>query len=179
MARPLLTPDLPASDFLNFYWLKQELLDFCRAEGLSTQGSKGDLTERIAIFLATGERRTTQPNRPRTSPMPITFSRDSVIGPGWRCSQPLRAFFRHEIGSHFHFDQRMRDFIAQQVGKTLAEAIEMWQQPRPHERPIAPQFEYNRYLRAFHESHPDATRAEAIQAWKVYKSQPRSAESDG
>lgn len=177
MTRPPLTPDLLASDFLSFYWLKQELLDFCRAEALSTQGSKGDLTERIATFLTTGERPAPPPKRPRAAPMPVTLTRDSVIGPGWRCSEPLRAFFRSEIGPHFHFDQRMRDFIAQEVGKTLQEAIEMWEQPRPTTSPIAPQFEYNRHMRAFYERHPNATRAEAIQVWNEYKAQRRAGEA--
>jgi hypothetical protein len=104
--------------------------------------------------------------------MPTSFTRDTLISSGWRCSQSLRAFFQAEIGSHFHFDQVMRNFIAQGAGKTLQQAIEVWLQPR-QTTTIASQFEYNRHMRAFFERHPDATREEAIRAWNQQKAQRR------
>ena len=42
--RPDLTRQLSAQDFRDYYWLKEELLAFCRAQGLSTLGSKAALT---------------------------------------------------------------------------------------------------------------------------------------
>jgi len=53
--RPLLTKDLPLDDFLHYYWLKEELQQFCRAHGLSASGSKLDITNRIYVYLQTGE----------------------------------------------------------------------------------------------------------------------------
>ena len=41
--------------FRSYYYLKQELVDFCRKNGLSTSGGKAELTERIACFLDTGK----------------------------------------------------------------------------------------------------------------------------
>ena len=56
MNRPELNITLSADDFRAFYFLKDELLQFCRDNGLSTAGSKLELAERIAVFLTSGER---------------------------------------------------------------------------------------------------------------------------
>ena len=178
MTRPELNRQISPQDFLSFYWLKEELIIFLRAQGLSATGSKAELTNRISRFLETG---TVENNAPRKSAkrtdMPTTLTRQSVIGPGWRCSQELRAFFEWEIGPHFHFDGVMRDFIHNGVGNTLQEAIETWEaaqhDPRP-EKPIAPQFEYNRHVREYFKAHPGAPLAEAIQDWKNKKQDRRS-----
>ena len=39
----------------DFYWLKEELQSFCRENGISASGSKIEITDRIEIFLRTGE----------------------------------------------------------------------------------------------------------------------------
>jgi phosphoglycolate phosphatase-like HAD superfamily hydrolase len=82
------------------------------------------------------------------------------------------ALFLNKIGAHFHFDGDMRDLIHHGVGKTLQEAIEMWEaeQRQPtQEKPIAPQFEYNRHIREYFKAHPGAPLQAAIQDWKVKK----------
>ena len=53
--RPTLNRQLDSTTFRDFYWLKEELVDFCRNNGLSTAGGKLEITERIAHFLDTGE----------------------------------------------------------------------------------------------------------------------------
>lgn len=174
MPRPELNRQTKADDFLSFYWLKEELVRFLREQGLSTAGSKADLTARISRFLATGTAPETRaaPKVAKRAEMPKTFTRQSVIGPGWRCSQELRAFLEQEIGLHFHFDGVMRDFIHKGAGKTLQEAIETWEaaQRQPaQEKPIAPQFEYNRHIREYFKAHPGAPLQEAIQDWKLKK----------
>ena len=41
--------------FRNFYYLKQELVEFCRENALPVSGGKIKLTDRIACFLDTGK----------------------------------------------------------------------------------------------------------------------------
>lgn len=172
-ARPELTAALSAETFRDFYWLKAELAAFCRAHGLSTGGSKTEITERVAVFLSSGERvAPTSAGARRTPPMPTLFARETVIGAGWRCSEPLRAFFRQELGERFRFDGVMRDFIRDGEGKTLEEMITAWSRPR-EKTAIAPQFEYNRHMREFFEQHPDATRGAALEAWRQKRARPR------
>ena len=55
MNRPLLTKDLNPEEFNDYYFLKEELKDFCRCEGLKVSGSKGELEKRIVYYLSTGE----------------------------------------------------------------------------------------------------------------------------
>ncbi len=174
--RPRLDSIISAEDFQAFYWLKEELLVFCRAHGLSTSGSKQVLSERIVSFLTRGsvpvQKSAAKPGS--AVKMPEQFTRDMVIGSGWRCSQALRAFFLQEIGPQFHFNGVMRDFIRDGAGRTLQDAINVWEADRCQpkvEKEIAPQFEYNRHFREYFKSHPGATREAAIAAWKVKKGQ--------
>lgn len=62
--RPILERGLDSGEFRDYYYLKEELVAFCRAEGLPTAGSKEELSGRIACFLDTGER-FLPPGKPR------------------------------------------------------------------------------------------------------------------
>jgi hypothetical protein len=175
MDKTRLNKQTSIEDFRRIYWLREELQAFCREEALSTAGSKQELAQRIETYLITGSRPVvkSQPEILKTKePMPRQFYPEMVIGPGWRCSQDLRAFFEQELGARFHFDGVMRDFIKNGVGKTLKEAMQAWeagqQQPKGSKE-IGPQFEYNRHIRAYFEDHPGATLKEAIQAWEIKK----------
>ena len=53
--RPNLDKELDGKTFRSFYYLKEELTDFCRKNGLPATGGKIELTDRIACFLDTGE----------------------------------------------------------------------------------------------------------------------------
>lgn len=57
-ARPDLSKEIDSKTFRSFYYLKEELVVFCRENGLSTSGSKIKLTDRIAHFLDPGEVKT-------------------------------------------------------------------------------------------------------------------------
>lgn len=48
-------PELNGMTFRNFYYLKQELVEFCRENALLVSGGKIELTDRIACFLDTGK----------------------------------------------------------------------------------------------------------------------------
>ena len=55
MNSSLLTKDLNPDEFNDYYFLKEELKDFCRSEGLKVSGSKGDLEKRILHYLSAGK----------------------------------------------------------------------------------------------------------------------------
>ncbi|SCW68811.1 hypothetical protein SAMN02910456_02606 [Ruminococcaceae bacterium YRB3002] len=54
MNRPLLSKETGSAEFTKWYWLKEELVAFCRAEGIPASGSKEILTARICEYLDTG-----------------------------------------------------------------------------------------------------------------------------
>ena len=53
--RPNLDRSLDSQTFKQYYYLKEELVHFCRQNHIPTSGSKIELTERIAYFLETGK----------------------------------------------------------------------------------------------------------------------------
>ncbi|MCA0456677.1 MAG: SAP domain-containing protein [Chloroflexi bacterium] len=177
MQRPPLDLEIKVKDFLAFYWLKAELVEFCRANGLPTGGSKGELTERIAHFLRTGELLlpTTRPKIKSDGQLPTL---DTIINKDYRSSQVNRAFFEEIIGKKFHFSTAFQQYFKDNVGKTFRDAIEYWytleeRARRGEKTTIAPQFEYNQFVRQYHEQNPNTTHAAAVAAWKAYRSQRR------
>ena len=53
--RPDLNNGLDSKVFRSFYYLKEELLAFCKKNGLPTSGGKIELTDRISHYLDTGK----------------------------------------------------------------------------------------------------------------------------
>ena len=177
--RPALTPSLSPGAFREAYWLKKELVTFCRQHGLATSGPKREVAARIAAFLTDGTRLTPAPSARRTGAMPDTFSRETVIGAGWRCSQALRAFFEREAGPGFHFNAAMRAFVRDGEGRTLEDALAVWTASQKEaSREIAPQFEYNRFVRDYHAEHPGTSHADVAAAWARAKAERNQRATD-
>jgi len=173
MSRPALIANLEASEFLRWYWLKADLIAFCRERGLPTAGSKQEITQRVAEHLAGRAVPTVRSLRRATSSMPDEFTPNTVIGPGWRCSQQLRLFFEAECGKGFRFNAALRSFIATGAGQPLSEAVRAYKaslQDGP--QPIAGQFEYNRHMREFKAQHPGSSHKQAVAAWWVKRGTP-------
>ena len=88
--RPALNKSLESKTFKSFYFLKEELIRFCRQEGLQSTGSKAELTERISYYLDTGERLTGR-GKSRTSTNTENIEEDSLIDKrSLLCGTPLR-----------------------------------------------------------------------------------------
>lgn len=169
--RPRLDAALTEKEFSAWYWLKEELVEFCRAHGVSPSGSKREIEARIVDFLAgrrvdkslqqkarvTGE-------RPR-GVMPREFRMEMLIGPGWRCGPALGAYLRGELGNGFRFNAAVREFIHTGKGKRLGDVADCWRGSQGETRAIPEQLEYNRHFRAYFQEHPGATREEAVAAW--------------
>ena len=180
--RPELTAETSPEDFLDFYWLKAELVAFCRAAELRTSGSKIELTERIAHYLKTGEELSpARPSRPRPTSRfdwsTAELTRDTIITDNYKNTQNVRAFFEEEIGPRFKFNTPFMNWMKSHSGSTLGEAIVEWERiaavkkNRTASPEIAPQFEYNRYIRDFLADNPGRSRETAIAHWKIKKSQ--------
>ena len=174
MARPDLAAGLSPEAFRDHYWLKAELMAFCRAAGLSASGGKMEVADRIEAFLRDGTRLVPAKRPARIGAMPGTFTRATVIGEGWRCTQALRVFFEAETHPGFRFDAVARGFVHDGAGRTLGEAADAYMTARGRKREIAPQLEYNRFTRAYAEAHPGASRSEVAAAWKRHRDTPVS-----
>ena len=171
--RPELTTELKRKEFLEYYFLKEELVCFCRENGLPASGGKAELTERIAYFLDTGKvlaAKTVRTQKHKIS----TITRDSIIESDFVCSELHRAFFKREIGESFSFNVAFQKWLKSNAGKTYADAIvaynEIKNTKKPGKKDIGSQFEYNTYVRDFFEENKGASLEDAIKCWKYKKS---------
>lgn len=181
--RPDLTEDTTEETFKNFYWLKEELQSFCRANGISASGSKAVISDRVETFLRTGEIK--KPSRKskvnKKIDHQVDLSLDTVITENHRCSQNVRAFFKTVI-PNFHFSTYIQNFFKNNIGKTYRNAVDAWYEEEErkkdpsYKKNIAPQFEYNQYIRDFFadQSNEGKSREEAIGAWNEIKQLPGS-----
>lgn len=171
--RPELTIELKSKEFLEYYYLKEELVYFCRENGLPASGGKTELTERIAYFLDTGKvlaAKTVRTQKHKIS----TITRDSIIESDFVCSELHRAFFKREIGESFSFNVAFQKWLKSNAGKTYADAIvaynEIKNTKKPGKKDIGSQFEYNTYVQDFFEDNKGASLEDAIKCWKYKKS---------
>jgi SAP domain-containing new25/Domain of unknown function (DUF6434) len=165
--RPSLNQSLSAAEFMRWYWLKEELYEFCRVHELPRSGSKPDLTQQIVAYLS-GLDPPTVRRVVRTGAMPIAFTLKTIIGVGWRCNPSLGRFFREQCGVGFRFNAAIRDFIHSRAGCSLEEAVSCYRasvaKGAPKQEIIASN-EYNRHTREFYERNPKAKREEVLAAW--------------
>lgn len=169
--RPLLSKGLDAPTFRKYYYLKAELVDFCRTEQLQTSGGKLELTERVAHYLATGERISTKrvaKNKAIEAP-----TMNTTIGPNFGYSETNRTFFEKHIGKKFTFNVLFQKWLKENPDKTFGDAITAYhciKKDRKHTRTIiGKQFEYNTYIRDYFDDNPNGSLREAIACWKYKK----------
>ncbi|RHW34057.1 cytoplasmic protein [Lysinibacillus yapensis] len=181
--RPELKKDLNVQDFLNFYWLKEELQTFCREHGINASGSKTEISNRIAAFLLTGEIQKTLKKRKSPSKEVIStdLNLDTVITENHRCSQAVRAFFKSQIPK-FHFSTYIQNYFRENVGKTYRDVVNAWYEEEErkkdpsYKKEISSQFEYNQFIRDYFADplNKGKNREEAIKAWNKIKELPGS-----
>ncbi|MGL4697514.1 DUF6434 domain-containing protein [Enterococcus larvae] len=172
MTRPELNKTLDADTFRSFYYLKEELISFCKQEGIQRTGSKSDLTERIAHYLTTGQKLTKKyTSRKNTIELltPETKIEENLV-----CSERHRSFFKEQIGSSFSFNVHFQNWLKQNSGKTYQDAIQAYihilEEKKKTPTKIDRQFEYNTYIRDFFEQNNDKSLKDAITCWKYKKS---------
>lgn len=102
--RPDLDLKLSAEIFRQYYYLKEELVDFCRRNNLQATGSKSELSERIAVFLESGERIRAE-RKTRKTQSAGEIKPNNIIEENFVCSEKHRAFFKEQVGKSF-FVQR-------------------------------------------------------------------------
>ncbi len=171
--RPNLCIKLDSKTFKEYYYLKEELIEFCRKNNLQTTGGKVELTERIAKFLDTGERNIENHNIKRTK-IVDEITLDTIIEDNFVCSEKHRAFYKEQIGKSFSFNVLFQKWLKSNSGKTYKDSIEAYykilEDKKKNKTTIDKQFEYNTYIRDFFNDNTDKTLEQAIKCWKYKKS---------
>ena len=167
-----LTPNLNPEEFYDYYFLKEELKDFCRSEGLKVSGSKEDLENRIIHYLSTGKelKETISKQKPNSSSSEINL--DSKLGENFKCSEDKREFFEKHIGKGFRFKVRFQKWLKANPDKTYGDAIDAYHeiQNSKEKTKIGKQFQYNQYIRDFFEDNEGRSLDDAIKCWNYKKS---------
>lgn len=166
-----LSRDLKPEEFREYYFLKSELKDFCRREGLKISGNKQDLEKRIIHYLATGTQLEESGVNRTYSNKISEINPDSVLGENFKCSEDKREFFEKEIGSGFKFKVDFQKWLKSNPDKTYKDAIDAYHeiQNSKEKTKIGKQFQYNQYIRDFFEDNDDKSLDDAIKCWKYKK----------
>lgn len=172
-SRPELNTSLDGNTFKNYYYLKEELVDFCRNNDLPTSGGKIELTDRIAYFLNTGKV-LKQKTKTRKAADIGEITEDTLIEADFVCSEKHRAFFKEKIGGSFSFNVLFQRWLKANAGKTYKDAIDAYYQILEEKKngrtKIDKQFEYNTYIRDFFDDNKGRSLEDAIKCWKYKKS---------
>lgn len=176
--RPKLDKNVSSRDFKDFYWLKKELVSFCKENNLKSSGGKIEIANRIIHFLETGKR---TKNVKDKIDKPISnfdwncarLNLETKITDNYKNTENVRAFFTSEIGKHFKFNVLFMNWMKQNIGKTLHDAIIEWnrinliKKDKNFKSEIGIQFEYNSYMRDFLKDNPNMTANDARKYWKL------------
>ena len=168
-----------SKEFLEQYWLKEELIKICEDNNLPKTGSKQDLLDYIASFID---------NRPisrkeavkRVKATIQNMTADMIIDCNYTNDENHRHFFTSVIGSTFKYNVRFMNWMKENKGKkTYKEAIVEWrkineEKNKGYETVIGSQFEYNQYTRDFFARNKGKSKAECIKCWNYKKSKPGS-----
>lgn len=171
--RPDLDNNLDSKTFKEYYYLKEELIDFCRKNNLQITGGKLELIERIANFLDTGKR-TYKTHTTRKTKIVNDITLDAIIEENFVCSEKHRAFYEEQIGNGFSFNVAFQKWLKSNAGKTYQNSIDAYYQILEEKKKKKPaidkQFEYNTYIRDFFADNKDKSLEQAIKCWKYKKS---------
>ena len=175
-----LNKDLKVSEFKEYYFLKEELKEFCREEGLKISGSKSQLEERIIYYLDTrkslDDSKSIKNHANKTNLNKATDSEeitlDSILGENFKCGEDKREFFEKEIGKGFKFKVKFQKWLKVNPDKTYRDAINAYYelQNSKEKTKIDKQFQYNQYIRDFFKDNEDKTLNDAIKCWNYKKS---------
>lgn len=174
MTRPKLDENISIENFQNYYWLKKELVDFCRNLGINTSGGKIDISYRIEQYLKTGEKIVHSEREKSISKFNWNSTKldlNTLITDNFSCTENVRSFFKQTIGENFKFNVPFLKWLKSNNRKTLEEAIEKWKEINAHKKDtnfkteIAPQFEYNTYIREFMSDNRNLSMKDAINCW--------------
>jgi len=173
MNKPTLSKNIHVDDFLSYYWLKSELMDFCKKHKICQSGKKLEIIERIKIFLLHGKIVRSKPKILKKR-IPPSLEKDITH---FKCDLKHRKFFESIIGKHFRFNVHMIHFAKKHPHITYQTLIAEWEKEyirkkdKSYKPPIQKSCEYNQFIRDFFSDSKRKNKSlkDAIEAWKSIK----------
>ena len=183
MTRPEINDIETGEELKRWYWLKQELVDFCKRKQISYVGAKFDILDRIAIAIDKGVAETDKKSKPVKRISKFDWSKaslnfDTIITDSYKNGVNTREFFKQHCGDKFHFSIPFMDFMKNNCGKTLEDAINEWKRlneiskDKNFKTEIPAGNQFNKYIRDFFADNPTMTIEQARHFWKLKRSLP-------
>jgi hypothetical protein len=183
MKRPDIYKIETGAELKRWYWLKQELVEFCKKTQLSYVGAKFDILERIASALDNGVTETEKKSQKAKPTSKFLWAKsslflDTIITDSYTNGPNTRKFFKQHCGDKFHFSIPFMDFMKNNCGKTLNDAVNEWQRlnelskDKNFKSDIPAGNQYNKYIRDFFADNPNLTIEQARHFWKLKRSLP-------
>lgn len=179
--RPTLSKDMDINLFRNYNWLKNELIAFCRQEGLSVTGKKSELEGRIELYILTGEIEKPLGKNVTKRKQLDSLSLDTVITENHTCNLQVRYFFGSII-PRFSFTKHIQQYFKENVGKTYRDVVDEWfkeelrKKDEDLKKVLEPQPESDRFITDFllDTKNTGKTLEDAIKAWEKVKAQKQN-----
>jgi hypothetical protein len=179
--RPNIQDCNSSEEFRRWYYLKSELVDFAKTNGVPFQGSKFDIADRIAAILDLQPLPTAKRRRPQSrfdwanSPLKL----DTVITDNISFGPNVRGFFKNQIGPAFVCNSDFMDWMREHIGATLSEAAAAWgvlearKADPDFQTRIRSHNQYNQFTRDILAANPDLTLSDVRKIWKAKRALPQ------
>jgi hypothetical protein len=182
MARPDIKTIATGKEFKRWYWLKSELVTYCKAAGISYAGGKFEVTDRIAALLdnsIVSESKTVKTksiaafNRAKEK-----LTLNTIITASYTNGPNSRIFFKEYCGDRFRFTIPFMEWMKENINKTLKDAVAEWKRQDELSRQkgftsvIPKHNQYNQYIRDFFAANPEKSLQDARRCWKLKKLLP-------
>jgi hypothetical protein len=180
MKRPAMGSIKSSREFSQWYWLKEELVAYCRKNRLQVGGDKATLTRRIKRFINNGERTEEKKSSSKKASSfdwhsdPLTAR--TKITDSYKNTQNVRRFMKSQVGDSFHFSIPLMQWVKENEGKSLKDLVRYYQllqkqkQQPGYESKIPAGNEYNQYTRDFMRDNPGLSIAQARKCWAYKRS---------
>ena len=182
MQRPDFSEIRSGEEFNQWYWMKEEMMEICKAAGLPTTGRKFSLRDRIMYALDhDGKIMPDPPKKKPTSKFKWSkekLSPETLITDNISFGQNLRRFMEAQIGDHFSFNIDFMDWARESAGKSLQDAVIKWKELEARKKDpnfrtqIANNNMMNQYFRDFFDENPERSFEEARKAWFIKRRMP-------
>ena len=178
--RPSINDVTTGQELKKWYWLKEELVAYCKLQGISYAGGKFEILERISNIL---DKKAVTTNKIKTTTSAFDWHSSHLtlttkITDSYKNTQNVRRFFTSKCGDQFHFSISFMAWMKKHVGKNLNAAVAEWKRLNKQQKDknfksiIPPHNQYNRYVRDFFGDNPNASLNDARTCWKLKRSLP-------
>jgi hypothetical protein len=178
--RPSIASIKTGTALKQWYWLKEELVNYCKIKGIRYTGGKFEILDRIADNLdgKTEKLKNKKPDQSTFNWHSTPLTPNTIITNSYKNSQNVRRFFKQQCGATFHFNIPFMAWMKANVGKKLKDAVKEWKRlhalakDKKFKSLIPSHNQYNQYIRDFFADNPGKTMVEARHCWKLKRQLP-------